>query len=179
MTTNLQAGQIPATTSILMQALKFNSKDLAHNQEGELSPRQKGRLQPPRMEGIGLWVLLGHVALIIGILGAIAIFTGHWILLVIALFVGGMAGMPLVMVRDQKFMKPDLAQDVDQGKVISVCGETIRYARTDTEQAYYVVVDEMTFKVTSQVYSGFHQEGSYCVYYLPRSRMILSAERIG
>jgi hypothetical protein len=99
------------------------------------------------------------------------------VLLLIALFAGGMAGMPIVMIRDQKFMKPELAKDVEQGTVKSVCGDTLRYPRDGTSN-YIIAIGDTTFDVSSQVYSGFHQAGTYCIYYLPRSRVILSAERI-
>ena len=170
--------KIPAATTMLMQALRFDQRDLAKNREGQLSPRQISRLQPPRFQGLAVWILLGHVALIIALLGTIAIVSQQWGLLLVALFVGGMAGMPMIMVRDQRFMRPDVGADVRKGVVKSVCGHTSRHTRPDQERSYYIIIDETTFEVSSKVYGGFFQEGEYCIYYLPRSRMIVSAEQI-
>ncbi|MCA9890926.1 MAG: hypothetical protein KC546_21260 [Anaerolineae bacterium] len=168
----------PPSNVILMQALRFDPRDLAANREGNLSQRQITRLQPPRIQGLAFWVMIGHVAVIFAVLGMIAIISQQGGLLLVAVIAAGMTGMPMMMVRDQKFMRPDLGKDVQKGVVKSVCGMTTRHTDPDKKRNYYITVDETTFEVTSKMYGGFFQEGNYCVYYLPRSRTIVSAERL-
>lgn len=170
--------KISAATTMLMQALRFDQRDLAKNREGQLSQRQIARLQPPRVQGLALWVLLGHVAVIVAILGAIAIISQHWGFLLVALIATGMAGMPIMMVRDQRFMQPAINADVQNGVVKAICGPTTRHTQADKRRSYQITIDETTFEVSSKVYSGFFQESEYCIYYLPRSRVIVSAEQI-
>jgi len=172
------AGQIspPPSTELLMSLVGFTSLDLAANRDGKLSQKQRARLRPPRIGGLALLVLLAHVALILALLGGIALLTGRWELLVVALLVAGLAGLPVVLANNEAFVRPLLAKDLSAGRVAAACGPLARQMQTGRATRYYVIVEGVRVEVPRRAFGMFREGVDYCLYYLPESRTLLSVE---
>ncbi|GAB5490521.1 MAG: hypothetical protein Phog2KO_07360 [Phototrophicaceae bacterium] len=162
----------------LQRTLKFNTDDLKLNREGQLSEAQHDKHKPPEVSKLALYVIGGHALLIGGLLGAIAIITGKlamWIVLAIVL---GLGLLPFVLMKNEGDIKPTLRGDVKNGFVKKACGITIitQTKNRDNVSSYELYVDGLTLKLTANQASAFVSEEIYCVYYLPLSKTLLSAE---
>ena len=161
----------------LQRILKFNTDDLKLNREGHLSEAQHDKHKPPEVSKLALYVIGEHAILIGGLLGTIAIITGKlamWIVLAIVL---GLGLLPFVLMNNEGDINPTLRGDVKNGVVKKACGITIITKTTNNNVSKYeLYVDGLTLKLTTNQASAFINEETYCVYYLPLSKTLLSAE---
>ena len=161
----------------LMKALQFRVTDLNANRSGQLSQRQRQELLPPPMTGIIQAVLLGHMALIGAVLVAIAVFTESWVMLAVAIVVAGLLGAPFAMASGGEGMGSAVVQrDARTGRVKSICGLLLRKREDGPRPGHLIHLEGETFSVKASVYAAFQDDQHYCIYYLPESRRILSAE---
>jgi hypothetical protein len=176
------SGKIPigfanfTMNSRLVTSLKFNPSDLPYNQEGRLSPAQRKQFAPPKLSPLALYVVLGHAVLLVGVFGGIAIVVNQPIMWFILLIVGALGLMPFGMMRNEGVGRPLLQQDLSSGVVEKVCGKiNIKF----DGKKYHLLIDTIEFNnVTRKIAGGFTHEKDYCVYYLPKSKTILSAESL-
>ncbi len=157
--------------SNLMQILDFTEADLAANQAGHLSPRQRKRLYRrvlfndigsfvfglilSWLVGIVLYFILpsGTVGLLIVILLALAIIT--------ALF-GGVVIVYLIR----------LKRDIDENRALLLAGPI---QLTAQRYSYWVECQQQQLWASRRIFAGFRDGEAYHIYYLPQSKLILSA----
>jgi len=160
----------------LQRTLKFDVDDLRANRDGRMSERQRGKYQTPQPNKLVIGVIIGHGVLITGILGAIAIATGERALWVVLGIVVAVAFIPFVLMQNEANIKPTLKSDVNKGKVAVACGIVILTAKGNNNPYYELYVDGVTMRITPSQASAFVDKETYCVYYLPLSYMLLTAE---
>jgi hypothetical protein len=158
----------------LARALKFSAADLEMNRQGRVSAAQRQPRAAPQVSQIAVYVILGHAALLVGLLGAIAVIANQPALWLVLAIVGVMALMPLFLARAEFLSRPVVQDDLNRGVVAQTCGTA---HLTQEGQRYHLRVGSEEFpNVSLKVWGAFRQNERYCVYYLPRSKVILSAE---
>lgn len=162
----------------LQTSLKFTTDDLKANREGRISEKQGKKYEAPKIPMLVIAVVLGHAVLVGGILGAIAIITGNtamWFVLGLVLALGL---LPFVLMQNEGNIRPALRGDIKQGTVKKACGIAILTQKKNRHNItqYKLYVDGINIILTSTQASGFVNEALYCIYYLPRSMTLLSAE---
>lgn len=146
---------------ILMGALDFTASDLAFNRRGELSQRQREKLQKYRLTlaknwGIGL-LAISLIGLLVGLPSALLVLE--------LLLIGGL--MLMTWLR----LSADLAGYVQRA---SGCA---RFSPVSPLGAYLIVGDQR-FAISRRAYEAFSAGRCYRLYYAPISRTILSAEML-
>lgn len=161
----------------LQRAMNFETVDLEANRSGKLSERQREAYRPPEFNPLVLWVLGGHAAVILLLLGSIAVLTGSramWTVLVIVMM---LALLPFVLLRNEGNIQPALRADVARGKVAKVCGYVVPQERKSRGvSTFHLSVAGITLRLTRKQTEGFVSGQPYCLYYLPDSRTLLTAE---
>ncbi|XWX03208.1 hypothetical protein VZO05_11920 [Aggregatilineales bacterium SYSU G02658] len=158
----------------LARALKFTAADLEQNRQGRISAAQRQPYTTPPVSRIAVYVILGHGALLLGLLGAIAVVANQPVMWLVLGIVAVMGLMPLFLTRSEFLSRPVVQDDVNRGKVAQVCGVV---SLTMEGKRYDLRVGTYEFRgVSLKVWGAFKQNIAYCVYYLPRSGVILSAE---
>lgn len=162
----------------LQRTLKFTLEDLKLNRDGQLSEAQREKHKPPEVSRLALYVIAGHALLIGGLLGAIAIITGEFAMWIVLAIVVALGLLPFLLMNNEGNINPTLRGDVQHGVVKKACGITIIKQTKDRNNisSYELYVDDLTLKLTASQASAFINEEVYCVYYLPLSRTLLSAE---
>lgn len=160
----------------LQRILQFTVDDLRENREGRISEKQQDKFKPPEVNRLVVWVLLGHAIFIGGLLGAIAILTGSiaaWIVLGVVLAFGM---LPFVVLQNEGNITPLLRGDYESGKVKQACGVVILTEKKVRRVYYELYIDGIILKISAKEATAFIHEEIYCVYYLPRSLKLISAE---
>jgi hypothetical protein len=160
----------------LQTLLKFTADDLKANREGRISSKQFEKYKPAEVNRLAVYVILGHVLVIGGILGAIAIAVGKWEMWIVFAIVVGAALLPFVLLQNEGNIKPALRGDVKAGKVAKACGIVILTERKGRSVYYDLYVDGVTLQISANQAEAFVHGDSYCVYYFPHSLMLLTAE---
>ncbi|MEM9953728.1 MAG: hypothetical protein AAF846_19115 [Chloroflexota bacterium] len=161
----------------LQRTLNFTVDDLRANQEGRISEAQFEKHKPPEVSKLALYVILGHAIVIIGLLGAIAIVAQRPAMWIVVGVVVALGLLPFLVMNNEGNINPTLRGDVQKGKVKKACGIAIitkNQGRTAT--SYELYIDGITLKLTANQAGAFISERDYCVYYLPLSLTLLSAE---
>jgi hypothetical protein len=160
----------------LQRTLQFSVDDLRENREGRISEKQYEKFQPPKVNQLVLWILLGHAALITALLGTIAIMTGSlaaWIVLGMVMALGI---LPFAVMKNEGNVIPLLRNDYEAGRVKQACGIVILSEKKGRNVYYELYVDGVMLKISKKEAGAFIHEETYCVYYLPRSLKLISAE---
>jgi len=158
----------------LQRMLKFTDADLAANRQGKLSVKQRERMQPPKFNRLVMFVILGHMVLIGGILGAIALVTGEAVLWLVLLIVLGLGAVPFITLQNEGNLNPILKADVLSGKVVSRSGMV--FLDEQSRQRVDLQIDGIVLKLLPRQAAAFKHEDEYTVYYLPQSLHLLTAE---
>lgn len=167
-----------AMSQQLERSLKFTPEDLAMNREGRMSPAQRAAWKPPRPNQLAVMVIGGHVILIGGLLGLIAIVTGESALWLVVLIVVGLTLLPFVLMQNEGNIRPALRNDIAQGKVASACGIAILQRKQGRQVSYDLSIGGVTVSLTPAQATAFRDREQYCIYYLPHSLMLVSAEEV-
>ena len=149
--------------------MPYTESDLAYNRRGGLSPQQIARLQ-------NSWRHL----LIVGSAFAAFMFT----LGVIFYMTGDQAGLittwtfaaviALVLVGFNRLMR----RVQDAGEVAMIQGAVQREVESDEgTKRYFLRVGGLRLMMDDADYPDFEDGTIYCVYYLPRTKHVVSAER--
>lgn len=165
----------------LMSAFNFNHSDLYANKAGELSKRQIKLAEGNQPNSLVQMIILGHVVALFGVLVVIIVASGMDIGQALPLLVigGGIIMMPFFYAFSKvTAYEPQtlLPADVDAGEVLSTCG-TIDFNEAEpavTSRRFSV--DGVKFVVKREVMQVFEQGASYCIYYTPANKVILSIE---
>lgn len=164
-------------TNRLMRVFHTSDTDLAANREGKITRAQHEHLKPAQSQTIVQIVLWGHLLVIGGLILFISVISQEPILLLVCGLVIGLSVMPFTTLRTTAV---DLRMDLADGVLESVSGQvTVSRSRTK-DMAYRVkLVDEsLSFVITRKQASAFRSDVPYTIYYLPKSRVIVSAEAI-
>ena len=159
---------MPPLLQALASANGFSHGDLIQNQNGTLTVHQENRLL--------LWVLffglvfLACTLLVVSIGSKIISETPtvtYVLILVIAvvlmLKIGWSIGQAIV--------------DIWRGKVVSIEGRVMREIRhARYSRSYYYLTHSHRFKVSKAAYDALIEGNSYRIYYVPRSRRLVSIE---
>lgn len=158
----------------LASALKFTPEDLQANRSGRISVAQRTRHEAPRISSVAVYVLIGHGVVLMGLLGTIALIVNKPAMWGVLLIVAGLAMLPFFAARNEFVRRPVLQDDVNRGSVAVVTGD----AQLPMEnQRYHVRVGNQEFRnVSLKLWGAFRPGVAYHVYYLPQSRIMLSAE---
>jgi hypothetical protein len=160
----------------LQTSLKFTADDLKANRDGRVSKRQFDKYKPPEINKMAIYVLLGHGLLIGGVLGAIAIATGETAMWIVFAIVVAAGFLPFVLLNNEGNLAPVLRGDVLAGKVEKISGIAILTEHRGRDVYYDLYIEGITFKISPSQAAAFVHGDSYCIYYLPKSQTVLTAE---
>jgi hypothetical protein len=163
----------------LMQTLKFTDADLKANRAGQISAAQRERYTPPKPTPLVMGVVLAHIAAVGGLLAILAIVTKSAVLWVIFVVVVVTLMTPIGMMQQGGILpRPVLRQDIASGKVAKACGMVILQPQQSLKPYYELTVAGVTMEIEPAIAAQFKENEIYCVYYLPGSRTLLSAEPV-
>lgn len=162
----------------LQRLLKFTEEDLAANRDGRMSAAQRTAWKPVQPNQLAVMVIAGHVLVIGGLLGVIAMVTGKAALWIVVVFVAGLSLLPFVLLRNEGDLRPALRNDIAQGKVLCSCGIAILQRKQARTPYYELTVSGVSVRLTPAQAKAFQHEENYCIYYLPHSLTLVAAEKI-
>jgi len=160
----------------LMRNLKFDTEDLRTNRDGKISPTQRERFQPPKLNPVIMLTMLAHLGLVGGIIAVLAILTGSKALWFVLILVTILTLMPFGWMQEAHRVRPVVMSDVNRGKVVKSCGIVILRENKGRTTTFDLLVDGVALAITPSEAAAFRNENRYCVYYLPESKTLLSAE---
>lgn len=149
----------------LSAALHFASDDLLANRNGILSPRQKRRLsQQNEWLLIGITVITAVILIVVALTGASIIFLGIGAIFSMTMLLIGMASIY------------ETSRDLRDNQVHRVTGIISKSIPAFDRNARLIKINNLTFSVYKGAYNAFRDQQRYTIYYISRSKMILSAE---
>ena len=160
----------------LMRILQFTTDDLRTNREGRLSTLQRERFTPPKPNQLVVAVVFGHLIAVGGLLAFLAIFTKSAALWVVMVVVVLMMFAPFGWVQQKNQQRPIVQDDIAKGRVDKACGNILLIEKKGRKTYYELTISGITLEISAAEAAGFRNEGAYCIYYLPGSRLLLSAE---
>lgn len=176
MITNLT--KTPKRPLTLMVAFNFNLSDLSANKAGNLSKRQIRIAEATQPNPLVQLILMGHVALIIGVMVLIVMASGvtaEKLLFLVGASMVVLSPFLYAMNRMNMMQHSGLsAEDLGSGEVLSVCGLVTPQPSTMLNQKHYITVDTMRFAVPEDALALFDPDQSYCIYYASHSKKIVS-----
>lgn len=160
----------------LMQSLKFTTEDLKANRENRISAAQRENFTPEKTKPIVAMVFMGHLLAVVGILVTIAIITGAWAMWIVVVLVTVLMAAPFGFIQQKDQMRPIMRDDLAKGFVAQACGTVFLETKQGRKPYVELIVNGVTFELEPKQAAYFRHEGMYCIYYLPGSLTILSAE---
>lgn len=171
----------------LMSNIGFSADELTANREGYMTKEQRERLRRELMPYGPLVMALSMTGLLI-----VTHFVIQWLLglknlkddgiFLMILVIAGLICIPWGMV-DVAMRQRRTRLDLHKGMVESVCGTVhlefgwrVLEIRIRTRNRHQLTIDGVRFAVSENVLLAFHAGTSYCVYYAPHRKIILSAE---
>ncbi len=167
------------TKNLLMTVFDFTEEDLAANEMGNLTPRQRSVLfniwWQKHRQSIGNAVIMigtGICGLLIFNLlfdaeGAFLLFF----LLTLSLYVTGIVYTLFPIV--QWYL---LRRDLQQKKILSLCGRVTQMKKARHWSDYYIKIERQRFFVLRNQYFAFNKDVPYYIYYARHTRYILSVK---
>lgn len=173
----------------LMSKLGFTADELTANREGYMTEAQRERL---RRELIPYGSLV--MGLSITVLLIVSYFVIQWLLglsdlndngaFLIILVIAGVICIPLAML-ESGIHQRRTRLDLHKGIVKSACGPAqleigwrVLGIKLRTRNTHQLLIGGMRFAVSENVLLAFHDGTSYCVYYAPHRKILLSAEAV-
>ena len=162
----------------LMHALNFTEADLTANRDGFMSDGQKLYWRQ-RRKWTTIAFRLGQIIIVMLLAGLVQLAVQRNGIIWLAFIVGLMGLAVLWTVGDLLNPATDYQDDLRKGHVYSVCGNM---KRTDINSKYphdyfhKIEVETIWFRVNGFRWAIFQNGHSYCLYYMPDSKIILSAE---
>ncbi|GEM_PF-3081814 len=168
----------PKRPPTLMGVFNFNLSDLIANQDGKLSKRQIQIASATQPNPLVQLILMGHVGLIIGVMGLIVVASGITAEKVFFLIVASMVILsPFLYAMNRVSMAQNSglsADDLQSGEVLSICGAVTLQKSETMRQPHRIQVDEMRFTIPTEALDLFQEGREYCIYYATHSRKIVS-----
>jgi hypothetical protein len=166
------------------KALGFDDGDLKANREGVLSERQRQQMANKQSNLVIVIAILTLIFVITTVQGFVSVIGRTTADLGFTVLVWTFSGISLAT---STYRYLGMRADAGNEKVSSISGVVRRRKALDEnrqkgEQLYYIYMDDLKFrfKVDEHVYDAFANRGLkggyYTLYYLPRSKTILSAE---
>jgi hypothetical protein len=160
--------------TMLARAFDFTKDDLAENQQGRLSDKQKTSLR----ERMIVWSIFGSLAfiwcsvIVIGMMRNVVDLFGFILTCFVALFVFGIGYGLFTLIRDSR-------SDLRDGVVASVTGLAEPYTRRGYRGSTvnYLKIGTLDFMISPR-YPAFRAETRYQIFYAPATKVILSAVRL-
>lgn len=154
-------------TSKLMQAFDFTEKDLSHNRQGQLSPRQLENLTRQTRSSKGRLLSIGLICLGIAVYLALPFIQSMSLQGDILRLIGvvGLSGLS-IMFFSSLFDRPDLKVSSAEGRVQFISREstTDEDGTLITHTHFYIVIGKNEYAVDSSQYDAFSQGHVYRVY---------------
>jgi len=168
-------GLKPIGMTNLAQLLQFDQNDLAANRKGYLTQAQHERLSQGQASALTVSLFMGAavvISLFAGVLfgGLVLAVCGSLSLL------GGLLTLIEIYSGQHSY-----GQDLDSGQVESIQGRVVVRQKEDlhgTGYYYDLSVGDIRFRLNEVQAQAFATGDTYILYYTPRSRVLLSAERI-
>ncbi|MEO8606324.1 MAG: hypothetical protein ABI690_00455 [Chloroflexota bacterium] len=167
----------------LMQTLNFTEADLTANRDGYLSERQKAYWRQ-RRKLTTIAFRLGQIVVVLLLAGLVQLAAQKNGIIWLAFIVGLMGLAVLWALGDLLNPATDYQEDLRKGHVYSICGDMKRtslskgYARYPHDYYHKMQIETVEFSANGYRWSAFQNGKSYCIYYMPDSKIILSAEAI-
>lgn len=172
----------PITTqkrpTTLMTTFNFNLSDLSANEAGKLSKRQTRIAEATQPNPIIQLILMGHVAIILGVLSLIVLAGGATTeRLVFLAFAGMVILSPFLYAMNRINMAQNSglsADDLASGEALSVSGHVELVQAPALNQPAKIAVEDMRFTVPKEAVDLFMDGTIYTVFYASHSKKILS-----
>jgi hypothetical protein len=171
----------PRTTLFtLPEALNFTDDDLIANRDGQISPRQRERLQANwrRMLFFGVIALI-----VIGFGAALLIFLGtqnNSLILTLIGFALTLLNAFIMGIGVQNRIRLDRdLREIERNGLLVTSGDVKHTLRVVSRAAAYILeIAGERVSVPKTVFFAFEEKGRYTLYRTPVSKTILSAEQI-
>lgn len=166
-----------------MQAFDFTEADLAANENGYLTERQRENMRQEmayvKKELYWVWAISMGIAglFLIWILSAMS--ELGFLLLAVGVALALINGLFFYLVTDSS-----MKRDLQQGRASKICGEVrLRVVRKDELDEPYrkynlLIIKGKQIPISNRGYEALKEYESYCVYYTPRTKYILSIKPI-
>lgn len=158
---------------LLMTVFDFTPEDLAANMEGHITVRQVPRLRIQTSTIVApYWIRTGVLIIsmmaLVGLAGRIT----QEVLPIVLFFGLILAGSFMGLI----FHEGRIGKDIGEGIADNICGMVILEQKPSgsNRMIYFVYCRDQKFKVLSKEFLAFENGGKYCIYYAPRSKVILS-----
>lgn len=148
--------------------MPYAESDLAYNRRGDLSPQQIARLQKGwrqlRIVGFAFAAFMFTLGIIFYVTGDPAGLIATWVFAAVVLLA--------------LFMFNRTVQHVKRpGEVIMIDGAVQREIENDEgTKRYFLLVGDLRLMMDESDYPNFADGGTYRVYYVPRTKHVVSAE---
>jgi len=170
--------QTPKRPATLMTVFNFTLSDVSANKAGNLSKRQARLAEATQPNPLVQLILMGHVALIIGVMVLIVMASGVTTEKLLFLGVASMVILSpflYAMNRVNTTQKGGLsADDLASGEVLSHSGQVTPIPATGLNQPTRIQVDDMRFTVPKSALELFDEGTTYTIYYTSESKKIVS-----
>ncbi|MGJ3239871.1 MAG: hypothetical protein ACFE0Q_14260 [Anaerolineae bacterium] len=148
--------------------MPYAESDLAYNRRGDLSPQQIMRLQTSWRQvsriGIALVILFFVIGIVFYMMGDRAGLIATWAFAMIII---------LALITFNRVVGRVQAE----GEVAMVHGVVQREIEDDEgTKRYFLLVSDLRLMMDETDYPNFMDDQTYCVYYLPRTKYVVSAE---
>lgn len=158
----------------LMSALNFNAYDLEQNRAGHLSQYQRERMESRFQNSASIYSGLYGI----GITVAFFVLMAFGARLIDFRQTGIWMGILLLVILGLRFfirmLRQPLEDDLKQGVVTAV--EGIVTLNISDGGGYSLIIGDQSFLLPQKTFLAFKNHEPYCVYYLPYSRTLVSAE---
>ncbi len=162
----------------LGEAFDFTKDDLAANRQGRLTARQRSNLVIEKDTGSCSIDLIGLAVAVIALIG-MWYFGKQDEYCVVWLCVIGLIGLPFMWYAVVQGERDRWRADMSEESVKSICGRTrLDVIRTEYSLTYELIISKFQCSINKQQFLTLHHGDSYCIYYVPKHKIILSIEAI-
>jgi sorbitol-specific phosphotransferase system component IIBC len=162
----------------LMIRFKFTADDLTANRDGYMSkPQQSRRQRKRRLDTLGF--RFGQLVLILLLAGMVHLTVRTNGIIWLA-FVGALIGL-FVLWALGSLLSPasDYKADHHKRDVVTICGNVLQIpVYTSNRSSNRIQIEGIEFKISNDQSLAFEDNRPYCIYYMPDSNIVLSAEAI-
>ncbi len=163
----------------LAEAFEFTQDDLVANRQGRLTACQRSKLVIKKDTSIRFIILIDLLLIVVAVVG-IWYFGKHGENFLIWFCVIGLMALPFMGYAAVRGEQDRWQADIGEGNVESICGVIwldVRHRRAWLVD-YLLMIGQREWFISKEQFLMLHHGASYCIYYVPKHKMILSIEAI-
>ncbi len=163
----------------LAEAFEFTQDDLAANRQGRLTARQRSKLVIKKDTGSCSIILIGLAVIVISLIG-MWYFGKRGEYCVVWLCVIVLIGLPFMWYAVAQGEQDRWRADMSEDSVKNICGVIWLDVRPGGEWPtdYLLMIGQREWLISKEQFLVLAHGASYCIYYVPKHKVILSIEAI-